>query len=89
MKNLEQGIDTNDLLANVGKRLDGVRRGLMVGRWSTAMRNFISQVGRVGIDVLYQGFQYGADTLWQKLSGKTLTRAANPVTALKGIFKYI
>ncbi len=87
-----QGIDTNDLLANVGKRLDGVRKAMMVGRWSTAMRNFISQVGRVGIDVLYQGFQYGADTLWQKLSGKTLTRAANPVTAMQGflnIFRQI
>ena len=79
-----QGIDTADLLHNSFKRLDGVRKAMMVGRWSTAMRNFISQVGRVGIDVLYQGFQYGADTLWQKLSGKTLQRSTNPVTAMQG-----
>ena len=28
----------------------------MVGRWSTALRNFISQTGRVGLNVLYEGF---------------------------------
>jgi len=55
--------------------------------WSTAMRNFISQAGRVGIDVLNQSFQYGADQLWQKLSGKTLARSANPVTAMQGFLK--
>lgn len=86
------GVDTNDLLHGTFKRLDGVRKAMMVGRWSTAMRNFISQTGRVGIDVLYQGFQYGADTLWQKLSGKTLQRSANPVTSMQGflnIFRQI
>jgi len=51
------------------------------------MRNFISQAGRVGIDVLNQSFQYGADQLWQKLSGKTLARSANPVTAMQGFLK--
>ena len=79
-----QGIDTTDLLNGTMKRLDGVRRAMMVGRWSTAMRNYISQAGRVGIDVLNQAFQYGADALWQKMSGKTLQRAANPVTAMQG-----
>ena len=79
-----QGIDTTDLLNGTMKRLDGVRRAMMVGRWSTAMRNYISQAGRVGIDVLNQAFQYGADALWQKMTGKTLQRAANPVTAMQG-----
>ena len=82
-----QGIDTVDLATNVVQKLDGVRRAMMVGRWSTAMRNFISQAGRVGIDVLNQAFQYGADQLWQKLSGKTLARTANPVTAMQGFLK--
>ena len=82
-----QGIDTVDLATNVVQKLDGVRRAMMVGRWSTAMRNFISQAGRVGIDVLNQSFQYGADQLWQKLSGKTLARSANPVTAMQGFLK--
>tara|TARA_Y100001973_G_scaffold14130_1_gene20215 strand:- start:767 stop:4072 length:3306 start_codon:yes stop_codon:yes gene_type:complete len=82
-----QGIDTADLATNVIQKLDGVRRAMMVGRWSTAMRNFISQAGRVGIDVLNQSFQYGADQLWQKLSGKTLARSANPVTAMQGFLK--
>ena len=87
-----QGIDATDLLNGTMKELDGVRKAAMVGRWSTAMRNFISQTGRVGIDVLNQSFQYGADQLWQKLSGKTLARSANPVTAMQGflnIFRQI
>ena len=42
-----QGIDTVDLATNVVQKLDGVRRAMMVGRWSTAMRNFISQAGRL------------------------------------------
>ena len=87
-----QGIDATDLLNGTMKELDGVRKAAMVGRWSTAMRNFISQTGRVGIDVLNQSFQYGADQLWQKISGKTLARPANPVTAMQGflnIFRQI
>ncbi len=60
-----QGIDTTDLLNGTMKELDGIRRAAMVGRWSTAIRNFISQTGRVGIDVINQSFQYGADALWQ------------------------
>ncbi len=79
-----QGIDATDLLNGTMKELDGVRKAMMVGRWSTAMRNFISQDVRVGIDVLNQAFQYGADQLWQKISGKTLARPANPVTAMQG-----
>ena len=78
-----QGIDTVDLLNGTLKELDGIRKAMMVGRWSTAMRNFISQTGRVGIDVLHQAFQYGADTLWQRVTGKTLTKPANPVTAMQ------
>ena len=87
-----QGIDTTDLLSGTMKELDGIRRAAMVGRWSTAMRNFISQTGRVGIDVINQSFQYGADALWQKMSGKNLKRSANPITAMQGflnIFRQI
>jgi len=82
MKN--SGLDSEILLATAGRRLDGVRRASMVGRWSTAMRNFISQQARVGMNVLYEGMQYGADKLWQKLSGKTLQRQVNPLTAMEG-----
>ena len=87
-----QGIDTTDLLNGTMKELDGIRRAAMVGRWSTAIRNFISQTGRVGIDVINQSFQYGADALWQKISGKNLRRSANPITAMQGflnIFRQI
>jgi hypothetical protein len=87
-----QGIDTVDLLNGTMKELDGIRRAAMVGRWSTAIRNFNSQTGRVGIDVINQSFQYGADALWQKITGKTLKRSANPITAMQGflnIFRQI
>jgi len=87
-----QGFDSADLLNGTMKRLDGVRRASMVGRWSTAFRNFISQTGRFGIDVLYQAFQYGADSLWTSLGGRGLKRTANPVTAMQGflnIFRQI
>ena len=82
MKN--SGLDSDILLNTAFKRLDGVRRASMVGRWSTAMRNFVSQQARVGMNVLYEGMQYGADKLWQKLSGKTLQRQVNPLTAMEG-----
>jgi len=82
MKN--SGLDSDILLNTAFRRLDGVRRASMVGRWSTAMRNFVSQQARVGMNVLYEGMQYGADKLWQKLSGKTLQRQVNPLTAMEG-----
>jgi len=87
-----QGFDSSDLLNGTMKRLDGVRRASMVGRWSTAFRNFISQDVRVGLDVLYQALQYGADSLWTSIGGRGLKRTANPVTAMQGflnIFRQI
>ena len=87
-----QGVDTTTLLDSSMKRLDGLRRGAMVGRWSTAIRNFLSQTGRIGLNVLYEGFQYGADTLWSSLGGRNLTRKTNPLTAMQGflnIFRQI
>ena len=79
-----QGVDADYLLNSTLKRADGVRRAMMVGRWSTALRNFISQTGRVGLNVVYEGFQYGVDSLWTSLGGKIPTRTANPVTAMQG-----
>ena len=79
-----QGIDSELLINDTLKRLDGVRRASMVSRWSTAMRNFLSQQARVGLNVFYEGFQYGSDRLWEKLSGKKLQRQTNPITAFQG-----
>lgn len=79
-----QGVDADFLLNNSLRRLDGVRRAMMVGRWSTALRNYISQYTRVGLNVLYEGFQYGADSVYASLGGKITKRTANPVTAMEG-----
>lgn len=79
-----QGVDADYLLHNTLRRLDGVRRAMMVGRWSTALRNYISQYARVGLNVLYEGFQYGADSVYTSLGGKIQKRTANPITAMEG-----
>jgi hypothetical protein len=41
------------------RRADNIRRGLLVTQLSTAVRNFETQVGRVGLDVLQQGLDAG------------------------------
>lgn len=37
------------------KRLDNIRKGLLVTRLSTSVRNYVSQTARVGLDVLQSG----------------------------------
>ena len=65
------GLDLDDTMAATSwwRRLDNVRRGALVTQLSTAMRNFETQVGRVGLDVL----QAPLDAGLQKALGKTQT----------------
>ena len=46
------------------RRADNIRRGLLVTQLSTAVRNFETQVGRVGLDVLQQGLDAGLQRLF-------------------------
>lgn len=48
---LTREIDEGFRLRSLLQRLDNVRRGLLVSQLATAVRNFESQVGRVGLDV--------------------------------------
>ena len=49
------GIGSSERTLNWWKRVDNVRRGLLVTQLATAARNFESQVTRVGLDSLQQG----------------------------------
>lgn len=61
-----------DWLQHAWRRIDNVRRGLLVTQLSTAMRNFEVQAGRVGLDIFEQGMNAGL----QKLLGKPQTVGA-------------
>jgi hypothetical protein len=46
------------------RRADNIRRGLLVTQLATSVRNFTSQIGRLGIDVLDQGLQGGLQRIF-------------------------
>jgi len=88
-----QGVDSELLLDGIMKPLDNIRRGMMVGRWATAARNFISQIGRQGINVLNDAVRFGGEQLWSKITGRQVAHApADPVRTFQGfidIFRQI
>jgi len=59
------------------RRFDNVRRGMLVTQLATAVRNFASQVGRLGMDVLDLGLQRAI----QKAAG--VKPSANPWEAIR------
>ena len=63
------------------RRADNVRRGLLVTQLATSVRNFTSQVGRLGIDVLDQGLQGGL----QRAFGKEVTQ--HPVDGMRAMME--
>lgn len=60
------GVDGADLSRGMYQRIDNIRRGLMVTQLATAARNFQTQAGRVGVDVL----QKGLDNAFLTITGK-------------------
>jgi hypothetical protein len=70
-----------DSLQNYYKSFDRIRRGLLVTQLSTSVRNFETQLGRVGLDV----FEKGLDSGLQKLLGKTQT--VSPLEGVEQLFK--
>ncbi len=63
------------------KSFDRIRRGLLVTQLSTSVRNFETQLGRVGLDV----FEKALDSGLQKLLGKTQT--VSPLEGVEQLFK--
>ena len=65
------------------KRLNNIRRGLLVTQLSTAMRNAESQVARVGLDV----FDAAADGILQKIFTPEAQRTVGPLDGFKTIME--
>jgi len=65
------------------RRADNIRRGMLVTQLATSVRNFTTQVGRLGLDVLEQGLE-GA---LQRAFGKEVTtHPADSMRALMEVF---
>ena len=90
IKNLIKGLlEQSDLLdtqAGFFRRLDNIRRGLMVTQLATAVRNFESQVTRGGLNVMQKGLDSGMQNLAKKINPNLkITQFADPLEALKGM----
>ena len=81
---LEQS-DLLDTQAGFFRRLDIIRRGLMVTQLATAVRNFESQVTRGGLNVMQKGLDSGMQNLAKINPNLKITQFADPLEALKGM----
>jgi len=52
------------------QKWDGIRRGLLVTQLSTAVRNAMTQVGRIGIDVVEEAMNATLQKTWKAMGGK-------------------
>jgi hypothetical protein len=64
-------------------RVDNLRRGLLVSQLATAVRNFETQVGRLGLDVLQRGLDAGLQQLFR---GAARTHPADGFEAVLNLF---
>src|SRR3990167_2834521 len=76
---LARDVDTGVVLQSWWKRLDNIRRGLLVTQLATAVRNFETQVGRLRMDVLDLSLQRGL----QQMAGVQPT--ASPAGAWRAL----
>ena len=89
-RNLELDEYSDRAFEGFWKRLDNARRGMMVGQLATAVRNFASQSGRVGIDVLQQGLDQSIGSFARNIQRRTgrgempINTNANFFASLKG-----
>jgi hypothetical protein len=81
LEKINRNPGTWDSIQNYYKSFDRIRRGLLVTQLSTSVRNFETQLGRVGLDV----FEKGLDSGLQKLLGKTQT--VSPLEGVEQLFK--
>ena len=85
----EMVLKESDLLDTAGgfwRRLDNIRRGLMVTQLATAVRNFESQVTRGGLNVMQKGLDFGMQNLVRKINPNLkIKQFADPLESLKGM----
>ena len=85
-KTLLEQSDLLDTQAGFFRRLDNIRRGLMVTQLATAVRNFESQVTRGGLNVMQKGLDAGMQNLAKKINPNLkINQFADPLEALKGM----
>ena len=84
-------------ILSVGRRLDGIRKALMVGQIATAVRNLESQTFKQGISVLQETVEKAFQIVFKKIFPRAVVikRATSPLNTLGGFarifkqFKYI
>lgn len=79
------GLGSNERTLNWWKRVDNVRRGLMVTQLATAARNLETQVGRVGLDTLQQGM----DDALRRVFLPPGVREAHPIDAFGSLVNIV
>jgi len=78
--------DLLDTQQGFWRRLDNIRRGLMVTQLATAVRNFESQVTRGGLNVMQKGLDVGLQKVALKINPNLkINKFADPLEALKGM----
>ena len=80
--------DAFDRTGSMIKRLDNIKRGLLVTQIATAMRNFESQSMRQGVAVLEETFDAAFQQVFKATfkDGKPV-RIADPINSLQGFLK--
>lgn len=78
----QAGLDLDAQAKSMWRRVDDVRRGILVTQLTTAVRNFEVQVGRVGIDVLQRGLDAGMQRLLPEAR-----RAPHPADAFEVVMR--
>ena len=80
--------DALDRSGTMIKRLDNVKRGLLVTQLATAMRNFESQTMRQGLAVMEESLDKAFQVVFKSLAPNAkITRIATPINSLQGFFR--
>lgn len=77
-------IDAMASAQNWWRRVDNIRRGLLVTQLATAMRNAETQVGRVGIDVFEQALDAGLQRMFKR---KVTTNFLDGLESIMTLFR--
>lgn len=80
------GVDHDARFLNLFRRMDNMRRGLMVSQPATAARNALVGAGRVGMDVMQDAIDIAITRGYGTATGKTLPKQT-PIESFGGTFR--
>ncbi|HXG15042.1 MAG TPA: hypothetical protein VNK50_02285, partial [Calidithermus sp.] len=69
------------------RRADNLRRGLLVSQLTTAVRNAVTQVGRLGLDAAQQALDAGLQRVFRPLTGAPVT--AHPADGFEAFLNLV